>query len=137
MEASQAGRALAMGRTTAGAMVIEVHTAGGRLWKQMSFFQTYKTAGSKEKTIFVLGVAVSLLPVCFNILTVLPSLWQNALHYSGFALLCCLTYPLSGSKQKPKWFLAVDLVLIGLASLILSMGLPVTWVPCPRQPSTA
>lgn len=74
-------------------------------------FHTYKTASRKEKTIFVLGVAVSLLHVYFNILTVLPSLWQNALHYSGFALLCCLTYPLGGSKQKPKWFLAIDLLL--------------------------
>jgi len=74
-------------------------------------FQTYKSGAIKEKIIFILGVAVSLLHVYFNILTVLPSLWQNALHYSGFALLCCLTYPLGGSKQKSKWFLAVDLLL--------------------------
>ncbi len=49
--------------------------------------------------------------IYFNIITVLPSLWQNALHFSGFALLCCLAYPLGGPGRKQKWFLAVDLVL--------------------------
>ncbi len=73
-------------------------------------FEAYKTGG-KEKVIFVLAIAISLLHVYFNIITVLPSLWQNALHYSGFALLCCLTYPLGGSRRKLKWLLAVDLLL--------------------------
>jgi TRAP transporter 4TM/12TM fusion protein len=74
-------------------------------------FQTYGQSGGKDKVIFVLGVAVSLLHVYFNIITVLPSLWQNALHYSSFALLCCLTYPLGGLRRKSKWLPAVDLFL--------------------------
>ena len=78
---------------------------------EQEIFQTYAGSGAKEKVIFVLAVAVSLLHVYFNILTVLPSLWQNALHYSGFALLCCLTYPLGGRRRKKKWLLAVDLLL--------------------------
>ena len=77
-------------------------------------FQTYK-AGGKDKVIFVLGVLVSLLHIYFNLIAVLPSLWQNALHYSSFALLCCLTYPLGGLRRKQKWFLAVDLFL-GIAA---------------------
>lgn len=60
-------------------------------------------------------MAVSLLHIYFNIITVLPSLWQNALHYAGFALLCCLTYPLGGHRRKQKWLLAVDIAL-GLAA---------------------
>ena len=78
---------------------------------EKEIFQTYAGSGAKEKVIFVLAVAVSLLHVYFNILTVLPSLWQNALHYSGFALLCCLAYPLGGRRRKNKWLLAVDLLL--------------------------
>gem|GEM_PF-21720 len=73
-------------------------------------FQAHK-AGGKGKVIFVLAIAVSLLHVYFNIIKVLPSLWQNSLHYSGFALLCCLTYPLGGPDRKRKWLLAIDLFL--------------------------
>jgi TRAP transporter 4TM/12TM fusion protein len=73
-------------------------------------FERYKS-GPREKVIFVLSIAVSLMHIYFNIITVLPSLWQNALHYSGFALLCCLAYPLGGPGRKQKWLLAVDLVL--------------------------
>ena len=79
--------------------------------EQKEIFQTYAESGGKEKVVFVLAVAVSLLHVYFNILTVLPSLWQNALHYSGFALLCCLTYPLGGRRRKQKWLLVVDLIM--------------------------
>lgn len=42
----------------------------------------------------ILGVAVSLMHIWFNVATVLSSLWQNALHFSGFALLAALVYPL-------------------------------------------
>ncbi|MGB3211111.1 MAG: TRAP transporter fused permease subunit [Desulforhopalus sp.] len=78
--------------------------------EQSEIFQSYKTGG-KEKIIFVLAIAVSLLHVYFNIITVLPSLWQNALHFSGFSLLCCLTSPIGGPRRKNKWLLAVDLIL--------------------------
>ncbi len=73
-------------------------------------FLTYKSGG-KDRIIFVLAIAISLLHLYFNIITVLPSLWQNALHYSGFALLCSLTYPLGGPKRKKNWLLAVDLCM--------------------------
>ncbi|MBM9604759.1 TRAP transporter permease [Desulfopila inferna] len=49
--------------------------------------------GCTEKTIYFLGIAVSLMHIYFNIVDVIPSLWQNALHYSGFSLLCILVYP--------------------------------------------
>ncbi len=51
----------------------------------------------------------------FNLIGVLPSLTQNALHYAGFALLCCLIFPLGGSHGKKKWLLFIDLAL-GLAA---------------------
>lgn len=79
-------------------------------------FQTYKSEG-KEKVIFLLAIAVSLIHIYFNIITVLPTLWQNALHYSSFSLLCCLTYPLGGIRRKRKWLLAVD-VFLGVAAAI-------------------
>lgn len=73
-------------------------------------FQTERS-GFVETTVFFLGIGVSLLHIYFNIITVLPSLWQNALHFSGFALLCCLTYPLGGRRRKAKWLLGADLLL--------------------------
>ena len=44
--------------------------------------------------LLVLGVAVSLMHIWFNVLVVLPTLWQNALHFAGFALIAALVYPL-------------------------------------------
>ena len=64
-----------------------------------------------------MAVAVSLLHIYFNIISVLPSLWQNALHYACFALLCSLTYPLGGRRRKKKWLLAID-VLFGIAAAV-------------------
>ncbi len=87
-------------------------------------FPSYK-AGGKEKAVFILGIAVSLLHIYFNLIAVLPSLWQNALHYSSFALLCCLTYPLGGSRRKNKWLLVIDLFLgiIAAASAIYMISM--------------
>ncbi|MCP4340729.1 MAG: TRAP transporter fused permease subunit [Desulfobulbaceae bacterium] len=69
------------------------------------------------KLVFILAVAVSLLHIYFNIISVLPSLWQNALHYACFALLCSLTYPLGGRRRKKKWLLAID-ILFGIAAAV-------------------
>ena len=55
-----------------------------------------------EKTAYFIGILVSLVHIYFNIFTVLPTLTQNALHYSGFAILCGLMYPLSRSSQKER-----------------------------------
>lgn len=79
-------------------------------------FNTDRT-GALEHTIFGLAVAISLLHIYFNIITVLPTLWQNSLHYAGFALLCSLTYPLGGTRSKLKWLFYVD-ILLGFAAAI-------------------
>ncbi len=47
----------------------------------------------------------------------MPTLWQNALHFAGFALLCCLAYPLNGDKdRKSKVILGLDIFLGVLAA---------------------
>ncbi|MEA3543651.1 MAG: TRAP transporter fused permease subunit [Thermodesulfobacteriota bacterium] len=43
--------------------------------------------------LLVLGVVISLMHIWFNVVAVLPTLWQNALHFAGFALLAALVYP--------------------------------------------
>ncbi len=47
----------------------------------------------------------------FNVLTVLSPLWQNSLHFAGFALMAALVYPLRRNPT-PVW-LALD-ILLGL-----------------------
>lgn len=44
--------------------------------------------------LLIIGVAVSLMHIWFNVFAVLSSLWQNALHFAGFALLVVIAYPL-------------------------------------------
>ena len=57
---------------------------------------------SLQKTVLlVLGVAVSLLHIWFNVITVLPALWQNSLHFAGFALIAALVYPLKKGGSIP------------------------------------
>ncbi len=63
------------------------------------------------RLLLILGVAVSLLHIWFNVLTVLPTLWQNALHFAGFALIAALVYPLRKGGA-PVWR-TLD-VLLGL-----------------------
>ncbi len=72
-----------------------------------------------EKAIFFIGIAVSLLHLYFNVLAVLPNLWQNALHYSGFAILCVLVYPLAGGqgKEQRKIFFLIDIALGVIAAV--------------------
>lgn len=55
-----------------------------------------------QKIVYGLGILVSLLHIYFNIFSVLPTLTQNALHYSGFAVLCALIYPLRSSVDKER-----------------------------------
>ena len=70
-----------------------------------------------EKALFFIGIAVSLLHIYFNIFGILPGLWQNALHYSGFALLCALSYPMFGGpgEKRSNLTLTVD-ISIGLTA---------------------
>lgn len=44
--------------------------------------------------LIVLGVAVSIMHIWFNVFSVLSSLWQNSLHFAGFALIAAIVYPL-------------------------------------------
>ena len=47
-----------------------------------------------SRLLILLGVVVSLMHLWFNVGVVLSSLWQNALHFAGFALMASLVYPL-------------------------------------------
>ncbi len=72
-----------------------------------------------EQIIFILGAGISLLHIYFNNFTVLPGLTQNALHYSGFALLCALVYPMCGGtmEKRSKRILFLD-ICIGLVAAV-------------------
>jgi len=49
--------------------------------------------GWSARVLLVIGVAISLLHLYFNIFGVLSGLWRNALHFAGFAAMCGLIYP--------------------------------------------
>ena len=66
------------------------------------------------RLLIVLGVAVSLMHIWFNTLTVLSSLWQNSLHFAGFALIAALVYPLR--KNPTLVWLLLDILLGVLAA---------------------
>jgi len=81
--------------------------------------QGTETGGCRalSKSVFYIGIAVSLLHLYFNLFSVLPGLWQNSLHYSGFAILCGLVYPFSGSSlsERSRTALCCDLA-VGLVA---------------------
>jgi len=64
--------------------------------------------------LLILGVAVSLLHIWFNVVSVLSSLWQNSLHFAGFALMAALVYPLR--KEGGAGWKLLDLLLGLLAA---------------------
>ena len=66
-----------------------------------------------NRAIFFIGIGVSLMHLYFNLFSVLPGLWQNSLHYSGFAILCGLVYPFAGSPldSRTKTGLCFDLTI--------------------------
>ena len=61
--------------------------------------------------LLVLGVAISVMHIWFNVVVVLPTLWQNALHFAGFALLAALIYPF---KKDGSFAWRVSDILLGL-----------------------
>ena len=63
------------------------------------------------RLLITLGVAVSLLHIWFNVVSVLSSLWQNSLHFAGFALIASLVYPL---RKNPTLMWRLLDVLLGL-----------------------
>ena len=77
-----------------------------------------------EKAVYLIGILVSLLHIYFNIFSVLPTLTQNALHYSGFAILCGLVYPLSRSLKKERSNVELTASLcFGLAAAVCAIYL--------------
>ena len=67
-----------------------------------------------SRLMLVMGVAVSVLHIWFNVVTVLPSLWQNALHFAGFAIVASLVYPLR--KDPNMLWKSLDIMLGLLAA---------------------
>ena len=57
--------------------------------------------------LLVLGVGIALLHIYFNIFTILATLWQNALHFAGFAVMCVLIYP--ALPKASRWVRGLDL----------------------------
>ncbi len=68
--------------------------------------------------LLIIGVAVSLLHLYFNLFGVLSGLWRNALHFAGFALMCGLVYPSIKTKSAKagRFVLAFDVALGLLAA---------------------
>ncbi len=80
--------------------------------------------GLAGKAAFVLGVGISLLHIYFNLFAIIPGLWQNALHYSGFALMCGLLIPVSGRRDKPRGYAALSLdVAFGVLAVVAAIYL--------------
>ena len=63
------------------------------------------------RLLIILGVAVSVMHIWFNVVSVLSSLWQNSLHFAGFALIASLVYPL---RKNPTLAWRLLDVLLGL-----------------------
>jgi TRAP transporter 4TM/12TM fusion protein len=53
-----------------------------------------------QRALTILGALISLVHLYFNTIGLLPGLWQNAIHFAGFALICPMLYPLGGWKRK-------------------------------------
>jgi len=72
------------------------------------------TGSINDRAIFVVGIALALIHVYFNIFGVLSGLWRNAIHFAGFAFLCALIYPaFEGHFAKTRTFKFLD-VAFGL-----------------------
>ncbi|PLX98409.1 MAG: C4-dicarboxylate ABC transporter permease [Desulfuromonas sp.] len=71
-----------------------------------------------SRLLLVMGVAVSVLHIWFNVVTILPSLWQNSLHFAGFALVASLVYPLRKDPNMLWKSLDVMLGLLAAGSAI-------------------
>lgn len=72
-----------------------------------------ETENTNEPTrmLTILGVGVAVLHIWFNVFAVLSSLWQNSLHFAGFALIASLVYPL---RKDPTLAWRIPDILLGL-----------------------
>ncbi len=71
---------------------------------------------------FGLGVVIALWHLYANTYGTLPTLWQNALHFAGFALLCTLVFPAvrldsSSGRLAVLWFDGLLGILVALAAV--------------------
>ncbi len=72
----------------------------------------------QTRLLIILGVAVSLMHIWFNVAIVLSSLWQNSLHFAGFALMAALVYPLRKDPSLPWRLLDILLGLLAAGSAL-------------------
>jgi TRAP transporter 4TM/12TM fusion protein len=72
----------------------------------------------QTRLLISLGVAVSLMHIWFNVATVLSSLWQNSLHFAGFALMAALVYPLRKDPSLPWRLMDILLGLLAAGSAL-------------------
>ena len=68
-----------------------------------------------QRALTIIGALISLGHLYFNTIGILPGLWQNAIHFAGFALICPMLYPLGRWQHKGQIWL--DLIL-GLAAAL-------------------
>lgn len=73
--------------------------------------------------LLVLGVAVSIMHIWFNVFSVLSSLWQNSLHFAGFALIAALVYPLRKDPNMAWRSLDILLGLLAAGSALYLIGM--------------
>ncbi len=73
--------------------------------------ETFNTTTGRALTI--IGALISLVHLYFNTIGILPGLWQNAIHFAGFALICPMLYPLGKWQHRSQIWLDV---LLGLAA---------------------
>lgn len=73
--------------------------------------------------LLVLGVVISLVHIWFNVVAVLPTLWQNALHFAGFALLAALVYPFKKDGSVAWRVSDILLGLIAAGSALYMIGM--------------
>ncbi|MBF0277072.1 MAG: TRAP transporter fused permease subunit [SAR324 cluster bacterium] len=70
------------------------------------------------RLLVILGVAIALMHIWFNVLSVLSSLWQNSLHFAGFALMAALVYPLRKKATLLTRFLDIMLGILAAGSAL-------------------
>ncbi len=75
------------------------------------------------KMIYWIGICFAIAHIYFNTLGTLSELYVSAIHFSGFALLCALMFPLAkGALGNSKWVLFLD-ICIGLAAIACAVYL--------------
>lgn len=73
--------------------------------------------------LLVLGVGISVMHIWFNVVVVLPTLWQNALHFAGFALLAALVYPFKKGGSAAWRVSDILLGLLAAGSAVYMIGM--------------